>query len=125
VVVGAVSFVFAMLATAGAGNQEAFQLIDNAGGIMFGLTYLVMFAIPLVARGEKPAIGVRLVAASGFLMTLLYVTLSVFPIIDVANAGQFTAKVIAVVVGLQVVGALYFRRAHGRSMPLIDRRHDQ
>jgi len=112
VVIGAVSFVFAMLATAGSGNQEAFQLIDNAGGIMFGLAYLVMFAIPLIARGEKPAIGVRLAAVSGFLMTLLYVTLSVFPIIDVANAGQFTEKVVAVVVGLQVVGALYFYRAH-------------
>ncbi len=101
VVVGAVSFVFAMLASAGSGNQEAFQLIDNAGGIMFGVAYLVMFAIPLVAGGEKPAIGVRVAAVSGFLMTLLYVTLSVFPIIDVANAGQFTAKVVAVVVGLR------------------------
>jgi amino acid transporter len=118
-VIGAVSFLFAMLANFDSGNQEAFQLLDNAAGILFGLTYLTMFAIPLVAGGEKPGFGVRLAAASGFLMTLLFVTLSVFPIIEVANAGRFTAKVIVVILGLQGAGALYFRRAQRRARQAI------
>jgi amino acid transporter len=110
-VIGGVSFVFAMLANLAAGNQEAFQLLDNLGGIVLALAYLVMFAIPLVAPGEKPSLNVRVAAASGFSMTLLYTTLSAFPIVNVASAGRFTAQVVAVVVGLQCAGALYYWRA--------------
>jgi len=105
---GAMSYAFAVVANFGTGNQEAFQLLDNAGGISFALVYLVMFAIPLVARGEKPSLGIRLASVSGFLMTLLYVVLSVFPIIEVENAGTFVLKMIAAVVGLQLVTAVYY-----------------
>jgi hypothetical protein len=68
-----------------------------------------MFAIPLVARGEQPTWGVRTAAVSGFLMTLLYVVLSIFPIIDVPNPWLFTVKIIAVVGGLQCAGSVYYR----------------
>jgi len=118
VVVGAVSFGFAMLANFAGGNQEAYQLLNNTGGITFALAYLAMFAIPLVASGEKPSLTVRIAAASGFLMTLLYVVLSVFPIVQVENAGRFTAQIIAVVLGLQCAGALYYWRAARRTKTL-------
>jgi amino acid transporter len=110
VVVGGVSFVFAMLANLSAGNQEAYQLLNNAGVIFYALTYLTMFAIPLVASGEKPNLKVRVAAISGFLMTLLYVTLSVIPIVDVTNRSRFTLNIVAVVVGFQLAGAAYFWR---------------
>jgi amino acid transporter len=84
---GAVGSTLSILANLGTGNQEAFQLLDNSGGILLGLTYLVMFAIPLMARGEQPTWGVRTAALSGFLMTLLYVVLSIFPIIDGQTPG--------------------------------------
>jgi amino acid transporter len=109
--VGAAGIAFAVLANLGTGNQEAFQLLDNAGGICYGIAYLVMFAIPLGAPGEKPSWGVRVAAVSGFLMTLLYVVLSVFPIIDVQSRWQFTAKIVAVVAGLQFAGAAFYWRA--------------
>lgn len=108
-VAGAVASAFAILANLGTGNQEAFQLLTSSSGILFGLTYLVMFAIPLVAAGERPSWGVRLAALSGFLMTLLFVVLSVFPIIDVPNPWLFTLKVVAVVAGLQGTGIAYYR----------------
>jgi amino acid transporter len=107
-VAGTVGTAFAILANAGTGNQEAFQLLINSGGILFGLTYLVMFAIPLIARGERPSWRVRVAALSGFLMTLLFVVLSIFPIIDVPNPGLFTIKVVAVVAGLQLIGVAYY-----------------
>jgi glutamate:GABA antiporter len=113
---GVIGIAFSVLANAGAGSQEAFQLLDNTGGILYGLTYLVMFAIPLFAPGETPTWGVRVAAISGFLMTLLYVVLSVFPIIDVENPWQFTAKIVIVVVGLQCAAAAYYWRAtHSRA----------
>jgi glutamate:GABA antiporter len=96
------------------GAQEAYQLLFNGAIICWALTYLVMFAIPLAARGEKPPWGVQVAAASGFLMTLLYAVLSIFPIIDVKNATSFTVKVSGVVIGINAAGALYFWRATQR-----------
>jgi amino acid transporter len=108
---GAVIMVFTLMAISGAGNQEAYQLLISASLLCFAGAYLVMFAIPLVARREKPSWGVRIAAVSGFMMTLLYVALSVFPIVRVENAGLFAAKLIAVIGGLQCAGALYYWRA--------------
>jgi amino acid transporter len=114
VIIGLTTFVLTILGNVGVGAQEAFQLSNNAGIICWALAYLVMFAIPLVAPGEKPAWGVRVAAASGFAMTLLYVVLSIFPVIEVANAASFTAKVSGVVIGINTAGALYFWRANKR-----------
>ena len=111
VFLGVLTFIFAIGASAGSGNQEAFQLLDNAAGIVFALAYMVMFAIPLVARGEKAPLGVRIAAVSGGLMTLLYLVLAVFPVIDVKNPGIFTAKLVAGIVVLQVLAVGYFRNA--------------
>ncbi len=105
----AVIMLLTLMAIAGAGNQEAYQLLLNASLLCFAGAYLVMFAIPLLARGEKPSWGVRVAAVAGFLMTLLFVMLSVFPIVRVENAGLFAAKLIAVIGGLQCAGALYYR----------------
>jgi amino acid transporter len=111
--------VFALSANVGVGSQEAYQLLNNASGISYALTYLVMFSIPLVAphtrgAGYRPTFGVRLAAASGFGMTLLYVILSLFPIIDVTSGRAFTLKVGAVVLGSNLLGAVLFLRARRR-----------
>jgi len=112
--IGATTLLIALLTSLGAGNQEAYQLLQNGSGIAYGLAYLVMFAIPLVARGEKPSWMLRVAAASGFVMTLLYVILSVFPIIDVPTRLSFAIKVSGVVVGLNLAAALFFWRAETR-----------
>lgn len=106
---GAVGSALSILANLGTGNQEAFQLLDNSGGILLGLTYLVMFAIPLAARADTASLGRAHGGVVGFLMTLLYVVLSVFPIIDVPNPWFFTIKIVALVGGLQCAGAVYYR----------------
>ncbi len=66
-------------------------MLDNVGGILYALTYLVMFAIPLIAPREKPSWGLRWAAVSGFLMTLLYVVLSVVPIVEVPDRWLLSA----------------------------------
>ncbi len=112
--VGAMILLCAVAANLGVGSQEAYQLLNNGSGICYALTNLVMFSIPLLAKREKPSRLVRAAAASAFLMTLLYVVLSVFPIISVANALTFTLKVGSVVVVSNVLGALFFWRAKQR-----------
>jgi amino acid transporter len=115
--VGLVALAFGAAGIAGVGEQEAFQLLDNAAGIFYGLTYLVMFAIPLIGLREatsRPPLFLRLAAASGFAVTLLYVILSIFPIIDVASWTSFAVKISSVVVGLNLVGVALFHNARRR-----------
>ena len=115
--VGIVTVALGSLSLIGVGQQESFQLLFNAGGIFYALTYLVMFAIPLFGlRALKPAPPwwLRVAAASGFLMTLLYVTLSVFPIIDVKSNFTFTLKITAVIITANIVGGAVFAAARAK-----------
>jgi amino acid transporter len=106
--VAGITLAMGLAGIAGAGRQEAFQLLQNASGIFYGLTYLAMFAIPILGFASAP-VGLRLAAVSGFGMTLLCVVLSVFPIIDVPNPLWFTLKVGGTVLGANVVGFLIYR----------------
>jgi amino acid transporter len=115
--VGLVTIALGALSLIGVGQQESFQLLFNAGGIFYALTYLVMFAIPLFglrALNPPPPWWLRIAAASGLLMTLLYVGLSVFPIIAVKSNSAFTFKITAVIIGANVVGAALFAAARAR-----------
>ena len=109
--VGATTFVISTLGLVGVGKQEAFQLLWNSAGIFYGLTYLAMFAVPLAGlkrAGVAPPAWVKLCAASGLLMTLMYVGLSVLPIIPVGSRTVFALKITGLIVVANLVGvALY------------------
>jgi amino acid transporter len=109
--VGAITLIFALASLIGVGPQEAFQVADNAAGVFYGIAYLVMFAIPLVGLREIRAgvpLWVRIAAISGFLVTLLYIVLSTFPIVDVVNPYWFAAKIIAVTLIMNLIGVGVF-----------------
>src|SRR5688572_16746835 len=64
--------------------------VHTVGGVLifYALTYLAMFAVPLfgLRRAKvRPPWWVKLCALSGLLMTVLYVSLSVLPIIPVGS----------------------------------------
>jgi amino acid transporter len=109
--VGAVILAFALAGQIGVGVQEAFQLLENSAGILYGVTYLSMFAIPLFAGRRLPArspLWLRLASAAGFCVTLLYCVLSVFPIIEVTSWQTFSIKIVTVLAIAQLLGlALY------------------
>jgi amino acid transporter len=114
ILVGVTSLVIAMLSLIGVGQAESFQLLFNAGGTFYALTYVVLFAIPIFGlRGLKPRppIWLRVAATSGLIMTLGYVVLAVFPIIKVASAASFALKISLLIIGANVVGALIFLNA--------------
>ena len=107
VLVGACSFGLAVLSNVGVGQAEAFQLLFNASGIFYALTYVVMFAIPIFGlRGvrPRPPLWLRVASTSGLLMTLLYVVLSVVPIIKVESVATFALKISLVIVVMNLVG---------------------
>jgi amino acid transporter len=106
-IVGVCSFLFSLFSLVGVGQAEAFQLLFNASGMFYGLTYVVMFAIPLFGlRGlsERPPMWLRVLSLSGLGMTVLYLTLSIFPIIEVASVGSFAFKIMGVIVLANALG---------------------
>jgi glutamate:GABA antiporter len=109
--VGAITLAVGIASVVGVGEQEAFQLLNNASGIFYALTYLVMFALPIVglrAARRRAPLWLVTAAGSGFVMTLLYVVLSVFPIVAVGSEGLFTMKITLVIAGCNGVGAAIF-----------------
>lgn len=112
--VGAATFILGLVGLIGVGKQEAFQLLWNASGVFYALTYLVMFALPLIGlRGvnPRPPLWLRLAALSGFLMTLLYVALSIVPIIQVENRLMFGIKITGLIVVTNIIGFVIFLMA--------------
>ena len=116
--VGALTLILSLAGQIGVGVQEAFQLLENSGGILYAFTYMALFAIPLVAAKRlenPPPLWLRAAALSGFAVSILYCVLSVFPIIDVANWHLFTAKIVTVLVAVQIIGiAIYVFGKHKR-----------
>ena len=105
--VGAVTLVLGLLSMSGVHAQEAFQLIDNTGGIFYALTYLVLFAIPLFgmkALGVKAPWWLKLACASGFIVTLIYIRFAIIPITEVGSPLTFALKIVATVLIANAVG---------------------
>src|SRR6185436_9047540 len=109
--VGVVTLVLGLLSLTGVRAQEAFQLIDNAGGVFYALTYLVLFAIPLFgmkALGVKAPLWLKIACASGFVVTLVYIRFAIVPITDVESPLSFAVKIASTVLLANVVGVTIY-----------------
>ena len=105
--VGAATLAMGIVGLIGVGKQEAFQLLWNASAVFYALTYLVMFAVPLIGlKGAKlrPPLWLKIAALSGFLMTLLDVGLSIVPIIQVESRLMFAVKIAGLIVVTNLIG---------------------
>ena len=115
--VGALTLAIAIASQVGAGIQEAFQLVDNAANVFYGIVYLVLFAIPIAGAGairSGAPVWLRLAAFCGFAVSLLAVCLTVYPIIDVPSRLIFAAKIIGVSVIANAAGVTIFVLAKRR-----------
>src|SRR6267378_2905449 len=115
--VGAVTLGLGLISLIGVGTQEAFQLLDNAGGVFYAATYMVLFAIPVCgmkAFGVRAPVWLQVACASGFLVSLLYIGFTVVPIISVESRLLFALKIISVVVVANLIGVLIFYLGRGR-----------
>lgn len=116
--VGGCAFGLSVVGSIGVGQAEAFQLLFNASGIFYALTYIVMFAIPIFGlRGvtPRPPLWLQIASFSGLAMTVLYVVLSVFPIIKVESVSTFAMKITGVIVVMNLVGIGILQAAHRRT----------
>jgi len=116
--VGAVTLVMGLLSLLGVGAQEAFQLLDNAGGVFYAITYLVLFAVPLFgmkAFGVRTPMWLKIACASGFIVTIIYIGFTVVPIIEVGSRVTFAAKIISTVLLANIVGIVLYKLGKQRS----------
>jgi amino acid transporter len=120
--VGAATLVMSIVGVIGVGKQEAFQLLWNASGLFYALTYVVLFTIPILGlkgSGTKIPTWVKLASFSGLAMTLLYVGLSVVPIVEVESRLGFALKIAGLIVVTNLIGFMIYRFASRRNtLPL-------
>jgi len=119
--VGAATLALGLVGLVGVGKQEAFQLLWNASGVFYALTYLAMFVIPLAGlRGLRPRPGrwVRASALSGLAMTILYLAVSIVPLVQVESRTLFALKISGLIALTNFLGlAIYLAARRRRSIP--------
>jgi len=109
---GAITLFAALAALVGVRELEAFSTLQIWEFAFCGLAYLAMFAIPIFAKKDsqlRSGVALKSAAGCGLVLTLLFVALSIFPIIDVADPLKYAAKTIAVLAGANAVGLLLYR----------------
>jgi amino acid transporter len=114
---------FSFLASAGTGTQEAFQLLTTANNLCYGVYFLLLFAVPLVAGTRfspqadlRPGVFLRLACLSGLAVTLLSMTFNLVPIVIVPHPWLFGTKVVLAALGINAVGAGLYWRGHRRQL---------
>ncbi len=114
-VIATLAVIVGLLASAGAGAQEAFQVIATAANLCYAVNYLLMFAVPVAAGarfGARPGILLCAGCIAGAVVTLLSMIFSLLPVVDVGDAKVFGLKVGLTALALNLVGvALYWRAA--------------
>src|SRR2546423_2344846 len=111
VFVSALTVTIAIVSQIGTGIQEAFQLVDNASNVFYGIVYAMLFAIPLIgaARIRSGAgIWLRIAAGCGFIVSLTAIFFTVYPILDVPSKLMFAGTIIAVTAVANAIGAAIF-----------------
>jgi amino acid transporter len=109
--IGVCAMVFAAAGMTNVGEQEGFQLLQSSAGILYGISYLVLFAVPLVGLArtrQRAPLWIRLTAAAGLATTSLYMVLAVLPIVEVESRLTFALKIVGVVVVTVVIGTLLY-----------------
>ena len=109
--VSVLTVTIAIASQIGTGIQEAFQLVDNASNVFYGIVYGMLFAIPLFgATAVRAGAGVwlRLAAVCGFLVSLSAIFFTIYPIIDVPSKMTFAVKIIAVTAIANAIGVAIY-----------------
>ena len=113
----AIAFGFSVLATFGANTDEAFQTMAVSANMGYGIYYLLMFAVPLVAGTRfsprpdlRPGIVLRMACVSAILVTIASICFAVIPVVPVASVAMFAFKVAGPIVAINALGVLVYWR---------------
>lgn len=107
--------VICMLSLLGAGHEEALQLINSGSNTMYGIYYVLFFAVPLAAAWRlslkhlpRPGLGLKVASTSGVLVVILGIVFALRPIIQVTSPFSFGLKVGMATLIANIVGAFLY-----------------
>lgn len=115
--------IVAALVAAQAGNQVGFQLLVTAANLSYGMYYIMMLAIPLVAGarfGARAGNWTLVAGVCGIGVSLLAVGFSAMPAVPVSNVPLFVAGVFGTAVAVNVIGAAVYWRGTRKAMGLLE-----
>ena len=104
--------VIVVLATAGVHAQEAFQVLSNASLTHYEVSYLVMFAIPLVgAAGLRKTLPpwLKWTSVVGLGATLFSLLISAYPFVSVVNPLSYAVKIVGTLLVSNLVAITFYR----------------
>jgi amino acid transporter len=106
------------LSMLGVREQEASQLLQGASIALYAITYVVLFALPLLGsralRNALPA-WVKLAAMCGLVSSLVALGVTVYPIVNVTSRFEYALKISAVVLLANVAGVVIYRAGRKRA----------
>ena len=101
-----------ILANIGVHAQEAFQVLTNASITHYEISYMAMFAIPLVGavtlRTRLPR-WIMWTSIMGLGATIFSFLISAYPFVDVVNPRAYAAKILGTTLLSNLVGYTFYR----------------
>jgi len=107
-----------LLSMMGVREQEASQLLGAASIALYAITYVVLFALPLLgSRAVRNALPVwaKVAALAGLISSAVSLVIGVYPIVDVTSRGEYAPKISAVVVVSNIAGVLIYHVGRRRA----------
>jgi glutamate:GABA antiporter len=105
-------FVLILLASVGVHAQEAFQLLSNASLTHYEVSYLAMFAIPLVGAAALRRTLPRLLkwtSIVGLCSTSFSLLISAYPFVSVVNPVSYAVKIIGTLLVSNLVAFTFYK----------------
>lgn len=99
-------------------RQDAFQMLLSAAGILFGLTYVLMFSLPLLASNRLALAATPLLRAAALIggsLALGFVLISVYPIGEQAEPLRHVWRVLVIIAVLLLPGLVLALRFRART----------
>jgi amino acid transporter len=109
---GAITLAMSVIVLIGIGEQEGFALLQIWSFAFYGIAYIALFAIPLFATknlASPSAPWLRALSVCGLAVTVLFVALSIFPIIPVVSQSAYAAKTATALLSANALGYLIYR----------------
>ena len=110
------------LSMLGVREQEASQLLAGASIALYAITYVVLFALPLLgSRALRSALPLWVKAASlcGLVSSLVALVVTIYPIVSVTSRLEYALKISAVVALSNLAGVVIYRAGRKRAARLL------
>src|SRR5579871_675750 len=112
VFVAVLVMLFVLLSMLGVEEQEASQLLATASIVLYAITYVSLFAVPVFGRASlRNALPgwLKAVSLAGLAASLISLCIAVYPIVNVVSKAAYAAKICSIVVIANMAGVVIYR----------------